>query len=152
LSYIYTNLCTANEEKIQKSKKENNFIEHNFFIDWGAQKYFGSLCEITSWGIISVWTHVSSQGHTLWLRSRNLSLEVWQDDPLENHYQWAPFGQSCLMPAMQEAEIGRMKVWGQPRQKVSKTPPQSISWTWWHAPMIPATRLKDWGPSWAGQK
>jgi hypothetical protein len=38
-----------------------------------------------------------------------------------------------VIPASQEAEIGSIAVQGQPGQhKVSKTPSQQISWTWWH--------------------
>jgi hypothetical protein len=44
----------------------------------------------------------------------------------------------AIILATQEAEIGRFMVQGQPRQKVSKTPPQPTSQAWWCMPLIPA--------------
>jgi hypothetical protein len=42
-----------------------------------------------------------------------------------------------LSLATWEAEIRRIMVQGQPRQKVSKTPSQPISWAKWHMTVIP---------------
>jgi hypothetical protein len=36
--------------------------------------------------------------------------------------------------ATEEAEVRRIAVQGRPRQKFSKTSPQSISQVWWHVP------------------
>jgi hypothetical protein len=35
-------------------------------------------------------------------------------------------------------EIRKLMCSSQPRQKVSETPSQQISWLWWHVPVIPA--------------
>jgi hypothetical protein len=43
-----------------------------------------------------------------------------------------------VIPATWEAEIGRIFIQGQPRQKVSKTPSQQVSWTWWYTTMNPS--------------
>jgi hypothetical protein len=43
-------------------------------------------------------------------------------------------------------ETGRIKVWGQPRQKVQKDPPSTNkNWTWWRTPVIPATQEAQTG-------
>jgi hypothetical protein len=41
-----------------------------------------------------------------------------------------------VIPATLEAEIRRMEVESQHRQKVIEAPSQSISWAWWHASAI----------------
>jgi hypothetical protein len=41
--------------------------------------------------------------------------------------------------ATREAEIRRIMVWGQPGQKVHKTPISINSWAWWHVPVTQAT-------------
>jgi hypothetical protein len=41
------------------------------------------------------------------------------------------------------AEIGRITVRGQPRQKASEIPSQSISWAWWLVLVIPAMWSKS---------
>jgi hypothetical protein len=43
-------------------------------------------------------------------------------------------------PITQEAEIGKTVVQGQPRHKVSETPSQPTSQSWWYASVIPATQ------------
>jgi hypothetical protein len=48
-----------------------------------------------------------------------------------------------VIPAIQEADIGRIAIWGQPRQKVSKIPSQLINWAWWYMPVVPAM-LEGW--------
>jgi hypothetical protein len=42
-----------------------------------------------------------------------------------------------VIPAIQEAQMGRMTVQGQPRQKAKETPSQPTSWMWWYVPIIP---------------
>jgi hypothetical protein len=39
-----------------------------------------------------------------------------------------------------EADTGRMRVPGQPRQKVGETPSSTTNWEWWYMPVIPATQ------------
>jgi hypothetical protein len=49
-------------------------------------------------------------------------------------------GVKWLMPVItvtQEVEIRKIKVHGQPRQKVDNTPPPSISRVWCYMPVIP---------------
>jgi hypothetical protein len=41
-----------------------------------------------------------------------------------------------IIPATQEAQIGRIKVQGWPGQKV-RDPSQQTSWVWWFRPVIP---------------
>jgi hypothetical protein len=44
-----------------------------------------------------------------------------------------------IIPAVQEEEIEKITVQGQPRKIVHKTPSQPIkSWTWWLVSAIPA--------------
>jgi hypothetical protein len=50
-------------------------------------------------------------------------------------WAWWPM---LIIQTIQEAEIRRIEVQGQPRQKVSKTPSQSIMWVYWHASVVPA--------------
>jgi hypothetical protein len=47
---------------------------------------------------------------------------------------------TSVIPATQKAEIRRIEVQGQPRRKVSKTPSQQISWTWWYTHVMPTIR------------
>jgi hypothetical protein len=42
-----------------------------------------------------------------------------------------------VIPATQEAETGRIIVWGQQVQKVRETPSQQINGVWWHVSVIP---------------
>jgi hypothetical protein len=46
---------------------------------------------------------------------------------------------TSVIPATQEAKIGRITVGGQPGKKVGKIPSQQKSWMYWHMPIIPAT-------------
>jgi hypothetical protein len=43
-----------------------------------------------------------------------------------------------INPATQEAKVRKVKVQGQPRQKVRETPTQQISWAQWHISSVPA--------------
>jgi hypothetical protein len=45
----------------------------------------------------------------------------------------------CVIPAALEAEIRRIAIQSQPRQKVNKTPFQLINQVWWHIPVILVT-------------
>jgi hypothetical protein len=44
----------------------------------------------------------------------------------------------AIIPAILEAEIGRITVSGQPQQNVSKTPCQPVSWMWLYQPCDPS--------------
>jgi hypothetical protein len=65
------------------------------------------------------------------------SLKPWvQTPPLPPCKKiWLATDSLLLVPDIQEAEIKRIVVQGQPRQK-SKTPSQPISRVWWHVPVI----------------
>jgi hypothetical protein len=55
--------------------------------------------------------------------------------------------QTNKIPATWEAEIVRIPVWVNPRQKVSKIPPQQSIQAWWRISAITDTRDTEvWGP------
>jgi hypothetical protein len=61
-----------------------------------------------------------------------------------------------VIPAARQVEMGRIVVEGQPEQKVGKAPSQSISWVWWHVPVVPVTReatgRRTEGENWPREK
>jgi hypothetical protein len=58
---------------------------------------------------------------------------------------WWP---TSVIPAIQEAQIRRITIQGQYRQKVSETLSPSISLACWHAPVNPAPK-EGTGRSWS---
>jgi hypothetical protein len=47
-----------------------------------------------------------------------------------------------IIPASQEAEIRRITIPRQPRKILCKIPSQSVSFMWWHAPVIPVSYVE----------
>jgi hypothetical protein len=74
-------------------------------------------------------------------------LYIKQKNKFKMHNSWAQWLKPVIL-APQEAEMGKIIVQGQPRQKVWETPSQPIkSWPWWHMPVIPAMKEMSIGGS-----
>jgi hypothetical protein len=46
-------------------------------------------------------------------------------------------GPTLVLPEIQEVEIGRITVWGQPKENISKSPSQPISQAWQYKLVVP---------------